>query len=275
MKLLERDKAARYARADLAIDALEKCADAPRNGGRELARLLATRFPQAIAARSSPPQFGESIPRPNPSEGPQDRVTVRGPYEPPGESWRSAETTHGTAASQFVYRSRRGARWPLGGLVLLCAAAGVIALVVATRGDNPEPSALPTPPLREAAAGTPRDVKPTTSTLTVVTEPPGAAIHIDGSPRGKAPLSIPLDLGHRVLIEAAHDGFESAKQIITAEREAQTVTISLMARTTTRPAHALPDAWPAMRPVRDIKPSKQMAAPPPKPADAFNEDDVR
>jgi serine/threonine-protein kinase len=275
MKLLERDKSARYARADLAIDALENCADAPRNGGRELARLLATRFPQAIAARSSPPQPGER-PRPDPSAKPQDRVTVRGSNEPPGDSWRSAETTHGTAASQFVYRSRRGANWPLGGLVLLCAAAGAIALVVATRGHNPEPSALPTPPLREAAgSGTPRDVKPTSPTLTVVTEPPGAAIHIDGSPRGKAPLTIPLDLGNRVLIEAAHDGFESAQQIITAERAAQTVTISLTARTTTKPAHALPDARPATRPMRDIKPSQQTAAPPPKPADAFNEDDVR
>jgi hypothetical protein len=117
-------------------------------------------------------------------------------------------------------------------------------------------------------------VKATKPTITVVTEPPGAAIRIDGSPRGKAPLTLPLDLGHRVLIEAEHDGFESAKQIITAEREAQTVTINLTARPTTKPANVLPDARPVMRPMRDIKPSKQTEAPARRPKEAFNENDV-
>jgi serine/threonine-protein kinase len=286
MRLLERDKSARYARADLAIDALEKCADAPRNGGRELARLLAARFPEAIAARSSPPQLGEGMPNPSTSPSPQDRVTVRAPHRherqlgAPEESWRSAETTLGTAASQSVYRSRRSARWAwlgVSGVVLLGAAAGTIALAVATRDGGSEPSASPTISSREnatAGSSAPRSMKATKPMITVVTEPPGAAIRIDGSLRGKAPLTIPLDLGHRVQIEAEHDGFESAKQMITAEREAQTVTISLTARPTTKPANVLPDARPPMRPMRDIKPSKQTEALPRRPEEAFNEDDV-
>jgi PEGA domain len=294
MRLLERERSARYERADLAIDALEKCADAPRNGGRELTRLLAARFPEAIAARSSPPQLGERMPSPSASPSTQDRVTVRDARgrdrvtvrdarrrEPQlgaaDESWRSPETTLGTAASQSVYRSKRGARWMVaGGLVLLSAAAGAIALTVATRDGGPEPSASPPTPSREdttAGSGAPRDMKATKATITVVTEPPGAVIRIDGAPRGKAPLTIPLALGHRVLIEAEHDGFESAKQIITAEREAQTVTISLTARPTTKPANVLPDAQP-VRPMRDIKPSKQTEAPRRQPEEAFNEDDV-
>ncbi|MCW5809103.1 MAG: serine/threonine protein kinase, partial [Deltaproteobacteria bacterium] len=43
MRLLERDRDARYANAGAALEALARCADAPRNGRRDLARLLAER----------------------------------------------------------------------------------------------------------------------------------------------------------------------------------------------------------------------------------------
>jgi len=45
MKLLERDRTRRYASAEQAIDDLSGCANAPRNGRRELIRMLAQRFP--------------------------------------------------------------------------------------------------------------------------------------------------------------------------------------------------------------------------------------
>jgi hypothetical protein len=159
--------------------------------------------------------------------------------------------------------------------VVLGIAAGSIARAIATRDSAPPlPAAAPAREDVAAGSGAPRETKPTTPatrpTLTVVTEPPGAAIRVDGAPRGQAPITIPVELGRRVLIEAEHDGFESAKQTLAAEREAQTVTLSLTARPTTKPADVQPDARPTVRPVRDIKPSKPTEAPP-RP---FNERDV-
>ncbi len=297
MRLLEREKSARYARAELAIDDLESCADAPRNGGRDLARLLAARFPEAIAARASHSQLGDGMPPANASPSSQGRVTVRDPrrHEPhpgaPDESWHSSETTLGTAASQSVHRSRRGARWlwlVASGLVLLGAAAGTLAVAIAARDSTrqPSPTAAATPSREEVTgSGTPRDSKLVKPTLTVVTEPSGAAVRIDGFPRGKAPLTIPVEPGRQVLIEAERDGFESAKQTIAAEREAQTVTLSLTARPTTtarstttarptaKPPDVQPDTRPTVRPIRGIKPTEAPARPS-GPSRGFNEDDV-
>ncbi|HEY4178428.1 MAG TPA: serine/threonine-protein kinase [Kofleriaceae bacterium] len=52
MKLLARDQRKRYQNAEEAIDALAACADNPRNGRSQLARLLAERFPQEVQAYS-------------------------------------------------------------------------------------------------------------------------------------------------------------------------------------------------------------------------------
>jgi len=52
MKLLARDRDARYPTAEAAIEALLRCADAPRDGRGELATLLAERFPRAAGSRS-------------------------------------------------------------------------------------------------------------------------------------------------------------------------------------------------------------------------------
>jgi eukaryotic-like serine/threonine-protein kinase len=106
-----------------------------------------------------------------------------------------------------------------------------------------------------ADSGAPRDTKPTKPTITVVTEPPGAVVRIDGSPRGKAPLTIPVESGRRLVIDAEHDGFEPAKQTITAEHEEQTVTLSLMARPTAKlEAVHLPAPRPTVRPIRPSEP---------------------
>ena len=52
MKLLERARNLRYANAEAAIEDLSRCADTPRNGRRDLARLLAERFPDLACVRS-------------------------------------------------------------------------------------------------------------------------------------------------------------------------------------------------------------------------------
>jgi eukaryotic-like serine/threonine-protein kinase len=151
MRLLERDRSARYANAGLAIDDLASCADAPRGGGRELARLLAARFPDAVAARSARPHVEGGTPpaSASPSPSPQDRVTVRDDRPARGREPRpdahqapgkSSEAALGNAVSQSAGRSRHGARWPriaVGGLVLVVAATGTMALAVATRDGRP------------------------------------------------------------------------------------------------------------------------------------------
>jgi serine/threonine protein kinase len=52
MKLLARDRDARYATAEAAIEALLACDDVPRDGRGELAHLLAARFPRPSDARA-------------------------------------------------------------------------------------------------------------------------------------------------------------------------------------------------------------------------------
>jgi hypothetical protein len=150
MRLLERDLSARYANAGLAIDDLASCADAPRGGGRELARLLAARFPEALAARSARPHVEDGISpaSPSPGPGPQDQVTVtderhaRGRGRRPGAleaRWQSSAPP-GNADNRPAGRSTPGARWPriaAAGLVVAAAAAGTIALAVATRDGGP------------------------------------------------------------------------------------------------------------------------------------------
>jgi serine/threonine-protein kinase len=282
MRLLERERSARYANAELATDDLASCADSPRNGHRDLARLLAARFPDAVAARASRPQLGDSSPPSNPS--PPGRVTVRDDKpaapqreHPPAqaESWKASETTLGTAASQSIGhpgRRVRRVRWPWIAAILLGSAAGTVALLT-TRSEAPQPTPAATPPTpgTVASAPAPSDAAsaPTQAapTLTIVTDPPGATVRIDGSSHGRSPLTIPVELGRRLQIEAEHDGFEPAQQSHTAEREAKTVTITLAPRPTPKPAEARPPApQPTARPTRSSAPSKRTESPPRPPS---------
>lgn len=54
MRLLAQDRAKRYETAELVLQELALCRDAPPNGRRELARFLAERFPGAAASRARP-----------------------------------------------------------------------------------------------------------------------------------------------------------------------------------------------------------------------------
>lgn len=78
MQLLTRDKEARYATAEQAIEDLARCADAPRNGRAELARLLAERFPASNAARRSRTQL--SAQRPSQASQISIRGSINSPY---------------------------------------------------------------------------------------------------------------------------------------------------------------------------------------------------
>ncbi|HEY1550182.1 MAG TPA: protein kinase, partial [Kofleriaceae bacterium] len=63
MRLLARDRAERYQTAEDVLEDLLACADAPRNGRRELAALLAERFPEAAARHRHTSSGGVKAPR--------------------------------------------------------------------------------------------------------------------------------------------------------------------------------------------------------------------
>jgi len=89
MKLLARDRELRYATAELAIEDLARCADNPRNGRSELVRLLASRFPAEIQARSEGRTASDPIAPP---------VEVA---RPPVAAVEAVAGTLATAASQW------------------------------------------------------------------------------------------------------------------------------------------------------------------------------
>ena len=205
LRLLERDPARRFATAEPAIEALAHCIDAPRNGRSELVRLLAERFPAEIAARTSRPAISGL-----------SAVTVREPSAPASQ-WQAPATTLAGAASQTMQRpgGRRG--WPIVAAVSAALAlVGIVAIAVMykTRG---EPVAVP------AAIATP----PALTTLTIITDPPGARVLLDGVFRGNAPITEPMAKVRHITIRTELDGFEPATQLATMASESQTIVLTL------------------------------------------------
>jgi hypothetical protein len=105
-------------------------------------------------------------------------------------------------------------------------------------------------------------------------------VRIDGATRGQAPLTIPVELGRELLVEAELDGFEPAKQTVTPRGAAHTVTLPLGVLPTPAPAGAaVPQprgAAPAARSTREPRPSKPPREParPARGRQTFNPDDV-
>ena len=108
MRLLARDLGERYLTAEAVIADLLACADAPRDGRGELARVLAERFPDATARQRS-----TDAKRGTPRGLVAQQITIPAP-----------PSTAGGAAPQSVPRGRTRAR------VLAVVAAGVAALAV-------------------------------------------------------------------------------------------------------------------------------------------------
>jgi hypothetical protein len=189
MRLLERERSARYAKAALAIEDLASCADRPRNGPGELARLLAERFPEAITARASQPQRRDDAPAANASPAAPDRVTVR---DKP-----ASEATLSDAASKSIGRARwrvygrepisserPRARWrwiAAGGLVLVGAAASTFALAVASRDRGRPPSPSEVAPTSSSASAPPAPAPPADA-ATIAAVPDAAVEAVPPSP---------------------------------------------------------------------------------------------
>jgi TonB family protein len=125
-----------------------------------------------------------------------------------------------------------------GGALLLLAVAAAAALVMMRGGTNqvadaqPPPSVAPTAPPPSAVAATPAphdDVLAISGTVRIATQPPGAAITVDGVARGDSPLEVAeLPLGaHEV--RAEQRGFSPALQrvVLSAEQPVADVNLTL------------------------------------------------
>jgi serine/threonine protein kinase len=196
LKLLERDRNARYATAEHAIEDLARCNDNPRNGRSDLVRLLASRFPAEVKARSE----GLSA---------SDRTAF--PREPPAAV---APSTLGSAASQAApYARQRPARRWLLGLAAIGVAAATFLVVVASvrslRPSGPEPArvaaaggaidaGLAADARAQVAIAPPPDARAVTAPVAAAearpAEPPGVAAPLDAGAPAQVAVG-PVDAG--------------------------------------------------------------------------------
>ncbi|HEU0029911.1 MAG TPA: serine/threonine-protein kinase [Kofleriaceae bacterium] len=266
MRLLEREKPRRYSNADSAIDDLARCADAPRNGRSDLARLLAERFPQAVASRASRPQPPSSSPS---ATAPTERARPARQEVTPWDR-QQASTTLAGAASQSVVSdrpSRRRLPWIIGAAA--SSAVAVIAIVVvASKSRDTEPTTDVTP---SAAPSETRPAPP--PMLTITTTPPGATIRVDGAAKGVSPVRLEVARGTRVVVSAEHDGFEPTSQTVEMGANDQTFALALVTPRTVVDAGTLIDAasTAATKPARPNKPHRPTSG---SAGSAFNPNEV-
>jgi eukaryotic-like serine/threonine-protein kinase len=257
MRLLERDRNARYATAEHAIADLARCADLPRDGRSELVRILAERFPSAINERLS-----GRIPthQPHSPSGAELKGTAleRTTAAPVVQSWGTPATTLGVAASQSVAQQVKRSRAPyaiaaIG--VAAAATAGVIALQPKDATDSSNShvqsgnsaAAPAAPPVLPDAAATAR--------VTIESVPSGAEILIDGTSRGTAPLNVQMPAGRAFTVVATRDGFADASTTATAVREGQIVSLTLLAKPASPPDGSTATSRSTKKPVTKPRPS--------------------
>jgi len=294
MRLLERERSARYAKAEDVIEDLARCVHAPRNGRSELVRLLAERFPGECVARPSSapaqaPILGELVSDRESTNSPATAPSVPRPGDPPGPvpvmptpvmpahiapapfatppsdgAWQRARSTLGSASGQSIAkRPPRGkGLWAVGAVLVVAVVATSIA-IVATRDDTPVTASAPSLAAGEPPAS-PKPLRPPTMpTLTVTSDPTGASIRIDQQERGKTPLEIPVASNSRLVIEAVLPGFEPVTQVITIDRDANTASFKLVSTLSTPPVSREKDPNHASKKRPSAKPRRTPAAEPP------------
>ncbi|MCW5802542.1 MAG: serine/threonine protein kinase [Deltaproteobacteria bacterium] len=178
MRLLERDASARYPSAEAAIEELARCADAPRNGRRELSRLLTERFPDEARGRA---------------EG--ERSAVR-----PPRVATSPTVTRPTTADVGARGARRARRWRRIGVAVCAilafgaAGAGIGTCVRRAHHDRRDLA----PDGRVIATPSPVDAAPAADATPIATAPPDAATPVDAAVAvalDAAIAAVPVDAG--------------------------------------------------------------------------------
>lgn len=118
-------------------------------------------------------------------------------------------------------------------VVVISAALGLIfALVVLAVREEPAPEP---PASREPAAGSQAPAgsgsapaTPEPATVTITTQPPGALLFTaDGTPLGKEPLTLPVEVGSTVAILAKLDGYPPVTNLAENVEAGETITIRL------------------------------------------------
>ncbi len=254
MRLLARDKNARYATAEDAIEDLTLCANAPRNGRAELAQLLAERFPDVRRSRPAPSRSshppGRMSQPPGRMSQPPSQVTLRekpaheistlkGP--PPAGS---SHTTLGGAASQSMASQRLRRTIPiLAALFLGVAVLTGVGIYITTRRATTTPEVVTTtqPDAPRVIDAPPRPVDAAIdaaveTTLTITTGPVGAKVRVNGADQGTSPVTVRLPRGISATVDVQLDGYEPSHQVVPLDHEAQALTLTL------RPILATPDA---------------------------------
>ncbi len=193
MKLLARDRDERYPTARAALDDLMRCADVPRAGRDELARLLAERFPNP-ATRAHDPAGAAAAER--------GRVAAQITAAAPPSTLASAASQTVSAPSS---RLRRGMLAGLGSLLL---AIVIVGAFVAARDGSREVAVAPDPRLPgtidAATARTPTtdgtitvapavDANPIAADSGIALVPPVADASAPRSPTPDA--TVPIDAG--------------------------------------------------------------------------------
>ncbi len=211
MRLLARERSQRYPNAEAVIEDLARCVDAPRNGRSDLARLLAERFPQEVASRSSRSQL------PARSTGNDSVETV-----PARPAWPQSSTTLGGAASQSVVgpgATRRRKRLWIAAAAVALSATAIIVGVTRSRHETTTPASTPS----DTAA------TPTAAMLEITTDPTGATVRVDGISKGTSPLKVSVARGSRVVVDAELAGYQHASRTFSIASAEPSVTLALAA----------------------------------------------
>ncbi len=113
------------------------------------------------------------------------------------------------ALALFVVRHRPPSRPP----VAMARSPAVSAAFPVLRGEPPPPPAQIAP--SPAVAGVPAlRVAPTTVLVSIASQPPGAAVVVDGQPMGTTPLSLPLRQGVAAHLKVKLPGYAAASRLV-------------------------------------------------------------
>jgi hypothetical protein len=137
MRLLERDRSARFSTADATIEALLRCNHAPRDGRGELVQMLAERFPKEAkeAKEGTPEPDGAVIPEsPPPPPGPgDDRITAPTLSEPSTGVASVLSSPPPARPADIAGRSHRGL---VAATLWTAVVAGLAAVILLVRGEG-------------------------------------------------------------------------------------------------------------------------------------------
>jgi serine/threonine-protein kinase len=183
------------------------------------------------------------VPVPPPVEEPAPAPTIVMSPPEAGKTLPPEPTVRGRkAAVGFSPRRRRRTGlpvgWIFGGAAVLALGLGIAGWTLWQRSPASPPGAEPNPPVAEPSLppdAAPTPAPPTSGTLHVESDPPGARVRVGGQVRGRTPLDLPdLPFGtHRVRVDLR--GYEPQSREVSLDAEARSADLRL---TLTRSAAA-------------------------------------